>query len=407
MIEPCGPWLNVVGIGEDGFDGLSPLASQAIRAAKVLVGSTRQLNMIPPSDQERITLPSPLTDLFPQLLARRGEAVCVLASGDPMTYGIGATLSRIVQHGEMKVYSGASSFALAAARLGWPLQETTCLTVHGRPLSLVQPHIHPKARLIVLSENGTTPAHLARLLVTRGFGRSVLHVFEHMGGPREQSQSAIAESWAIDRVADLNTVAIDCAAGDDAQRFSTLAGLPDDAYRHDGQITKRDIRAVTLARLAPSPGELLWDVGAGCGSIGIEWMRTHPACRAIAVEANAGRQEMIAFNKEALGVPGLVIVAGKAPEALEGLERPDAVFIGGGVTIPGVLDRCWSALKPGGRLVANAVTVQSEVALAQWKERVGGELTRISIGHAEPLGRFDTWRGMLPVTIFSAQKVSA
>ncbi len=404
MAESGGPWLTVVGIGEDGLAGLGSAARRAVEEARVLVGGARHLAMVPPHGEERLAWPSPLAAALPSLLKMRGTAVCVLASGDPMMYGIGATLARLVAAEEMAVHPAPSAFSLAAARLGWPLAETVPLSVHGRALALVQPHIHPGARLLVLGEDGSTPAALANLLVRRGFGASRLHVLEHMGGAAERRLSGIAQSWSHDEAATLNVVAVECVAGSGAERLSTLAGLPDSAYRHDGQLTKRDVRAATLARLAPSAGELLWDVGAGCGSIGIEWMRCHPLCRAIAIESDARRQELIAENKDALGVPGLAIVAGHAPEALAGLEPPAAVFVGGGLGVPGLLEACWQALPPGGRLAANAVTMQSEAVLLEWKGRTGGELARIAVAHAEPLGRFDTWRSMLPVTVLSAVK---
>lgn len=400
-----GPWLSVVGIGEDGLAGLGEEARAVLAAAKVLYGGARHLEMVPERPgQERITWPRPLSSAYEGLLARRGTPVCVLASGDPMFYGIGATLARLVPPEEMAVWPAPSSLSLAAARLGWPLAACTCLTVHGRPLSLVHPHIHPGAKLLVLGDDGRTPAALAALLAARGFGPSRLHVLEHLGGRQERHLAGTAEGWDVAETAALNVVAVDCAAGEGARALSTLAGLPDDAFLHDGQLTKRDLRAITLSRLAPSPGELLWDVGAGCGSIGIEWMRSHPDCRAVAVEADAGRRAMIEHNRETLGVPGLRIVAGRAPEALDGLEAPDAAFIGGGVSVPGLPERVWAALRPGGRLVANAVTVQSEGVLAGWKARFGGELTRIAVQHTEPLGRFDTWRPALPVTILCSYK---
>jgi precorrin-6Y C5,15-methyltransferase (decarboxylating) len=238
----------------------------------------------------------------------------------------------------------------------------------------------------------------------RGFGPSRLSVLEHVGGEAERRIDAVANDWVDPAIADLNLIAIECIAEPDTPRLSRLAGLPDSAFRHDGQLTKRDVRAITLARLAPVPGELLWDVGAGSGSIGIEWMRAHPSCRALAIEADEGRQLLIEHNRDALGVPGLQLVRGGAPQALAGLERPDAIFIGGGVTREGVLDTCWARLKPGGRLIANAVTLQSEMTLMAWREQHGGELTRIHIAQAQPLGDFDTWRQALPITLLDVVK---
>ena len=229
-------------------------------------------------------------------------------------------------------------------------------------------------------------------------------MLEHLGGEAERRIDGAANDWADPVVADLNLIAIECIAEPSTANLSRLAGLPDSAFKHDGQLTKRDVRAVTLARLAPLPGELLWDVGAGSGSIGIEWMRAHPSCRTLAIEADTGRQALIERNRETLGVPGLQLIRGSAPQALAGLERPDAIFIGGGVTRDGVLDTCWQHLRPGGRLVANAVTLQSEMTLMNWRAQHGGELTRIHVAQAQPLGEFDTWRQALPITLLEVVK---
>ena len=345
------PWLTVVGIGEDGFSGLGKNARRALLGATQVFGGQRQLDLLPACIRaERRTWPSPFS-LAP-VLALRGEPVCVLASGDPMLFGVGASLARIVANTEMSVLPSPSSYSLAAARLGWPLQDVTTLSVVARPVAALNAHLHSGARLLVLSNDASSPATIAALLRDRGFGPSRMAVLEHLGGPAERRVDACATEWNNLPVADLNLVAIDCLADASAQPLSRIGGLPDSAFRHDGQLTKRDVRAITLARLAPLPGQLLWDVGAGSGSIGIEWMRAYPNCRTLAIEADEGRQQLIEHNRDALGVPGLQLVRGKAPQALQGLERPDAIFIGGGVTREGVLDTCWQQLKPGGRLVA-------------------------------------------------------
>jgi precorrin-6Y C5,15-methyltransferase (decarboxylating) len=396
-------WLTVVGIGEDGLDGLGAAARQAITGARVLVGGERHLALVPNvAGQQRHPWPRPFDAGC--VLAWRGTPVCVLASGDPMLFGVGATLARLVPAAEMRVLPAPSAFALAAARLGWALQDTALLSVTGRPVAAVLRHVHDGARLLVLSADGGSPAALAQALAGHGFGASRIEVLEYMGGPLEARRSGTAALWDTSRCAELNVVAIECRADADHRGWSGLAGLRDEAFQHDGQLTKRDMRAVTLAHLAPLPGELLWDVGAGSGSIGIEWMRSHPACRAIAIEAHEPRQALIARNRDALGVPGLRLVSGRAPAALEGLEAPDAIFIGGGLTVPGVPERCWDALRPGGRLVANAVTVQTEATLADLRARLGGDLVRHRQAHAEPLGRFDTWRTALPVTLWRVHK---
>ena len=397
------PWLTVVGIGEDGFRGLGKNARHALLRATRIVGAPRQLALLPACIRgAREAWPSPFS--LEPLLSRRGEALCVLASGDPMLFGVGASLARQVPGDEMVILPAPSSLSLAAARMGWPLQDVVTLSVVARPLAALNAQLFSGARLLVLSNDGQSPAAIARLLRERGFGPSRLSVLEHLGGDAERRVEGLASDWSDPPVADLNVLAIECLAERDTPRLSRLAGLPDSAFQHDGQLTKRDVRAITLARLAPAPGELLWDVGAGSGSIGIEWMRAHPSCRALAIEADDGRQQLVEYNRDALGVPGLQLIRGSAPQALQGLEPPDAIFIGGGVTRDGVLDACWAALKPGGRLIANAVTLQSEMTLMSWRDRHGGELTRIHIAQAQPLGEFDTWRQALPITLLDVTK---
>ncbi|MGV8918267.1 MAG: precorrin-6y C5,15-methyltransferase (decarboxylating) subunit CbiE [Pseudomonas sp.] len=397
------PWLTVVGIGEDGFKGLGKTARHALMGAGQVFGGQRQLDLLPACIRaERRAWPSPFS-LNP-VLEQRGTPICVLASGDPMLFGVGASLARQVGSNEMSVLPAPSSYSLAAARMGWPLQEVVTLSVVARPLAALNAQLHNGVRLLVLSNDGSSPAAIAELLRNRGFGPSHMTVLEHLGGDAERRIDELASEWSDPAIAALNLVAIDCRIDTNTPRLSLLAGLPDSAFEHDGQLTKRDVRAITLARLAPTPGELLWDVGAGCGSIGIEWMRAHPSCRALAIEADEGRQLLIEHNRDALGVPGLQLIRGSAPQALSDLEAPDAIFIGGGVTRPGVLEACWEKLRPGGRLVANAVTLQSEATLVLWREQHGGELTRIHVAQARPLGEFDTWRQALPITLLEAIK---
>jgi precorrin-6Y C5,15-methyltransferase (decarboxylating) len=397
------PWLTVVGIGEEGFKGLGKNARHALLNATRIIGGQRQLDLLPACIcGVRQLWPSPFA--LEPVLTKQGEPVCVLASGDPMFFGVGASLSRHLSSDEMLILPAPSSCSLAAARMGWPLQEVVTLSVVARPVAALNAQLSSGVRLLVLSNDGSSPAAIAALLRERGFGPSRITVLEHLGGEAERRVDGIANDWTDPVIADLNLIAIECIAEPDTLRLSRLAGLPDSAFRHDGQLTKRDVRAITLARLAPIPGELLWDVGAGSGSIGIEWMRAHPGCRALAIEADAGRQALIEHNRDALGVPGLQLVRGSAPQALTGLERPDAIFIGGGVTREGVLDTCWAELKPGGRLIANAVTLQSEMTLMAWREQHGGELTRIHIAQAQPLGDFDTWRQALPITLLDVTK---
>ncbi len=398
-------WLSVVGLGEDGLDGLSPAARRLVDSADILVGGARHLALLPEDGRTRLVWPSPMMDLLPEIGAQQDKQVCVLATGDPFCFGVGTALAKYFGHEALRVVPGTSAFSLAAARLGWSLDRVETLSLHGRPLSLLESFIQPDARLLILSENAATLQGVARLLSARGFGGSEITVLEHMGGPKERIVTGRAgEDWQIQGMADFNSLAVECLAGPEAVFRPRTAGLPDDAYHHDGQMTKREVRAATLSALMPMPDQLLWDVGAGCGSISIEWMRAERRCRAIAIERKQERLAMIGENAEALGTPGLEIVAGTAPDALEGLARPDAVFIGGGATGAGLFELCWNALKPGGRLVANAVTLESEQVLFACHAEFGGELTRIAVSRAAPVGPYHGWRPLMPVTQFSVVK---
>ncbi len=398
------PWLAIVGLGEDGFKVLTPAARALVESAEVLVGGERHLAMLPEDGRTRLTWTSPLKLLVEEILERRGQRICVLATGDPMAYGIGVTLAKRLPREEMTIIPAPSAFSLAAARLGWSLVETDQLTLHGRPLALLNAYLQPGARLLILSEDGTTPAKVARLLRDRDYDASRMTVLEHMAGSKEKVVERTAADWGEEPTADLNTLAVDCRAGAEAVLLPRAPGLPDDAFRHDGQMTKREVRAATLAALAPVAGQRLWDVGAGCGSVAIEWMRTAPRAEAIAIERKPERLALIAANATALGTPKLGVVAGAAPGALADLAAPDAVFIGGGATTEGLFEVCWQALPPGGRLVANAVTLEGEQTLVRWRHEVGGDLTRIAVSRAEPVGPFTGWRPLMPVTQFLVTK---
>ena len=396
-------WLTIVGIGEDGLSGLGAESRAAIDTADTLVGGDRHLAMIPPGAAERVAWAKPFETGLAALLERRGRPVVVLASGDPMSYGVGATLARSVPVGEMRVLTAPGAFSLAAARLGWALQRVTTLSLHGRPLDRLAWHLAPGARLLALTENGAAPAEIARWLAARGWGPSRLTVLEKLGGPGEVVTEAVADAFSDQVFADLNTLAIECRASPSTPIWSRLAGLPDEAFRHDGQLTKRAVRAATLAALAPSGAETLWDVGAGCGSIAIEWLRALEHGRAVAIERDPTRCALIAANATSLGVPDLRIVEGAAPAALAGLPAPDAIFIGGGVDGP-LLETCYAALNPGGRLVANAVTIEGETSLYAFRQIQGGELSRLAIARAEPLGGHLGWRAAAPVTQLFCRK---
>lgn len=398
--------IAVVGIGADGWAGLAGPSREALRDAEVLLGGPRQLDLLPGPDDggaagERRVWPSPLVPALPGILDElAGRRVAVLASGDPMFFGIGATLARVAGPERLRVFPHPSSAALACARLGWGSERVTVLSVVGRPLDAVRRALAPGARLVVLSAGAGSPAEIAALLAGAGWGGSAVTVLERLGAPDERVVSGTAAGWRGE--ADpLNVVAVECVPDPGLRALGETPGLPDAAYDHDGQLTKREVRAVTLAHLAPRPGELLWDVGAGSGSIGIEWMRAHRGCSAVAVESRPERAARVAANAAALGVPGLRVVTGAAPDALAGLPAPDVVFVGGGLTRDGVLDACLGALRPGGRMVATAVTVQTEAVLAAAHARHGGDLVRIQVARAEPVGAFDGWRPGMPVTIWS------
>ncbi|WP_346618613.1 precorrin-6y C5,15-methyltransferase (decarboxylating) subunit CbiE [Blastococcus montanus] len=409
MPEPDAPAAGpivVVGIGADGWDGLSPAARRSIEAADVLRGSARQLALVPPGvAAERVPWPSPLAPALRALPgAHPGRRVVVLASGDPMLSGIGTSLVRLLGPGAVDVVPHPSSVTLACARLGWAVEETQVVSVVGRPVELVVPHATPGRRVLVLGSDGSTPAAVAALLAEHGLGASRLTALAQLGGPAERAVTGTAAGWPYPETDPLVITAVEVVADPGTVPLPTVPGLPDDAYEHDGQLTKRDVRAVTLARLAPLPGQLLWDVGAGAGSIGIEWLRTHPSCGAVAIEAHPDRAARVRRNAVRLGVPGLDVVEGRAPEALAGLPAPDAVFVGGGATAPGVLDACWDALPAGGRLVVNAVTLESEAVLADRYARSGGELVRLGVAHGTPVGGFTGWKAAMPVTIWSGVK---
>jgi precorrin-6B C5,15-methyltransferase / cobalt-precorrin-6B C5,C15-methyltransferase len=392
-------WLSVVGIGEAGLAELSPLARGLVDRATILIGGQRHLNMLDPNDsRERIIWSSPIEESIELILKHRGTPVCVLASGDPLCYGIGVTLLRYLSIDQMTIVPAPSTFSLACAKLGWSLTDVETLSLCGRSPDFLAAILAPGAKLLILSAGSQTPQIVAELLTQRGYGDSRLTVLEHLGGEREAAISGIARTWSNIDVAALNAIAVECVIDADRTPLNRLAGLPDSAYHHDGQLTKQEVRAITLAALAPMPGELLWDVGAGCGSIGIEWLRSHPQCKAISIEQHARRLQFITDNMAALGTPHLQLVEGKAPEALLDLPTPDAIFIGGGTTSAGLLDTCWNALRVGGRLVANAVTLESELQLLEWHRAVGGELTRIAIQRTQSIGTFIGWKPLIPVT---------
>jgi precorrin-6Y C5,15-methyltransferase (decarboxylating) len=393
-------WLSIVGIGEDGIDGLNAAARGLIGAAEIVFGGKRHLGLAAPLIRGAARpWPSPFDGAAAEVMRHRGRPICVLASGDPFHYGVGATLAQTIDAREMIVMPAPSAFSLAAARLGWPLAHTPLLSAHGRNLDLVRPHLQPGARLLMLTSDGDGPAALARLLTLAGFGPSRLTVLESLAGPRERVRATTAAAFDLGAVDALNTVAIEVEAAADARVITRTSGLADNLFEHDGQITKREVRAVTLSSLAPRRGELLWDIGAGAGSVAIEWILADSLfMRAVAIEQRADRAARIHRNAAAFGVPGLGVVQGVAPAALAGLPPPHAVFIGGGASKPGVLDAARAALHPNGRLVVNAVTLETEALLIARHATLGGELIRIAISRAGAVGEKTGWRPAMPVT---------
>ncbi|HLG47364.1 MAG TPA: precorrin-6y C5,15-methyltransferase (decarboxylating) subunit CbiE [Reyranella sp.] len=393
-------WLSIVGIGEDGVEGLSPVARRLVAGAELVIGGKRHLALADPLiEGRRVSWPSPIGDILPEIEKVRGRPVTVLASGDPFHYGVGDLLMRAVPAEEMLCLPQPSSFSLAASRLGWSLQDVTPVSLHGRAFEAIIRHLQPGARILALSWDGETPGKLAALLNARGFGESKMTVLERMGGPGERLRHATAKGFNLGKVEPLNTIALE-VVGPASAALSLAPGLDDRLFEHDGQLTKRDVRAATLAALAPRQGELLWDVGLGAGSIAIEWLLRHPSLKAIGIEEGTERAARAARNAALLGTPDLKIVQGAAPAAFAGLPAPDAVFIGGGLGDAGVFEAVWAALKPGGRLVANAVSLGSEARLIGLFQQHGGELTRLEIaksGLAGRSGKVFVWRPAAPI----------
>ncbi len=404
-------WLRVIGIGEDGWDDLTADSRALLYESEIVLGGERHLKMIPDDWKgERIVWSSPIREAVSKIVSWRpeksagGKKVAVLASGDPLCYGIATKLLRHLPIEEIWIKPAVTTFSLMCSRVGWSLPDVETLTIHGRPVEMLYPFVQPGAKLLVLNKDEESPKHVAELLSSRGFGKSKISVMEHLGGSKERQFSGQADSWNHPNGAALNAMALECIPGSNANVLSRIPGLPDEAFLHDGQLTKREIRAVTLSKLMPIVDQVLWDVGAGCGSVAIEWMRTNPRCIAVAIEKSKSRLKLIEQNARELGVPMLNIVSGSAPEALVDLPAPDAVFIGGGLSSGNLLQTCWNALKPGGRLLANAVTLESEQKLIQWqnenaeKSGASGDLTRLSVSHVEKIGKFQAWKATRPVT---------
>lgn len=395
-------WLHIVGIGEDGMDGLTPATRAVVEAAEVIIGGDRHHQLADSVKAQRVAWPSPFDTLIDTLTGYKGKRVVVLATGDPLWFSVGARIGREIPADQITYHPQLSAFQLAAARMGWSLADVETLTVHGRPVEQMIAFIQPDQRLLILTTGSETPSQIAKFLTERGFGKSRLSVLSNMGGTSEQRADGIAETWNSD-VPPFNTLAVECVAAPDAALLPRVPGLSDDLFHHDGTMTKQEVRAVTLAKLMPMRGALLWDVGTGCGSVAVEWMRAARYARAIGIEPRADRRAMAADNALALGVPKLQLIDGVAPAALQGLEPPDAVFIGGGFSKQ-TFDHVWDALRPLGRLVVNAVTLESEARLLEMHKTYGGSLVKLQINRAEPVGPLTGWRPFMPVTQWSLIK---
>ncbi len=396
------PWLHVVGIGEDGLDGLTPATRAVVEAAEVILGGDRHHDLSGNITAERLSWPSPFNAMIETIQGLKGRRAVILVTGDPLWFSVGARIGRAIPASEIVYHPQLSAFQLAAARMGWSMPDVETLTVHGRPVEQMIAFIQPDQRLLILTTGSDTPGKIARFLSERGFGQSRMTVLAAMGGEREQRFDGTAESWAHE-VPEFNTLAVECIAAPGADLLPRVPGLPDEMFASDGTMTKQEVRAATLAKLMPMRGALLWDIGAGCGSIGIEWMRAARYARAIGIEPRADRRAMAATNALALGTPGFQIIEGSAPAALADLPAPDAIFIGGGLTAD-VFEAAWSALRPLGRLVANAVTLESEALMLDLYKKHGGQLVKLGVQRADAVGRLTAFRPLMPVTQWSLIK---
>lgn len=396
------PWLHIVGIGEDGMDGLLPATRAVVEAAEVIVGGERHHELSAAVTAERLAWPSPFDALIGMLQELKGKRVVVLATGDPLWFSVGARIGREIDPSELVYHPQVGAFQLAAARMGWSMADLETLTVHGRPVEQMIAFIQPDARLLILTTGSETPGKIAAFLTARGFGKSKMTVLANMGGEEEQRFDGVAEGWDHE-VPPFNTLAVDCIAAPDAALLPRVPGLADDLFQNDGTMTKQEVRAATLAKLMPMRGALLWDIGTGCGSVAVEWMRSASYAQAIGIEPRADRRSMAAANALALGVPKLQLVDGTVPAALQNLPAPDAVFIGGGLSRE-TFEFAWEALRPLGRMVANAVTIESEATLIALQKDYGGELVKISVERAEAIGPLSGWKPLRTVTQWSLIK---
>ena len=395
-------WLHIVGIGEDGLDGLSPATRTVVEAAEIIVGGERHHALSDSLSAERIAWPSPFDAMINTLQNYRGRRVVVLVTGDPLWFSVGARIGRTIPPDQIVYHPQLSAFQLASALMGWSIADVETLTVHGRPVEQMIAFIQPDQRLLILTTGADTPGQIAKFLTERGFGESRMTVLAAMGGENQERFDGLANSWTH-VVPAFNTLAVECVAAPDAALLPRVPGLEDALFQSDGTMTKQEVRAVTVAKLMPMRRALLWDIGTGCGSVAVEWMRAARYARAIGIEPRADRRALAAANALALGTPKLEILDGEAPEILQGLDAPDAIFIGGGLS-EAVFEVAWSALKPLGRLVVNAVTLESEIIMIGLQKIHGGQLVKLAIQRAEPIGSYRGWRPQMPVTQWSLIK---
>jgi precorrin-6B C5,15-methyltransferase / cobalt-precorrin-6B C5,C15-methyltransferase len=398
------PWLNIIGIGEDGWEGLTAKAQLTVQNADHIIGSKRTLSMLPTTTSQKHEWPQPFSAVIEQLKPLRGANTVILATGDPMNFGVARKILSFIPKSDVQITPHLSAFSLAASRMGWSLPDCDCFTIHGRPAANVECFIQPEAHLLILTQDETSIAEVCRRLIARGFENAEITVMENLNGPKERSTTFAANAAPARQWSPLNTLAVHCKASPGAKILSRLAGLPDEAFVHDGKMTKREVRAATLAALAPAPDQILWDVGAGCGSVGIEWMRSTRGCEAYAIEPLEDRRAMIATNADQLGTPRLHIIPKSAPDAYDGLPRPHAIFIGGGISVAGTVEKAWEALLPGGSMVANVVTIEGEMHLYDLQEKFGGELVRMDVSTLTKVGPHRALKPRMAVTQWRTRK---
>ncbi|VAW19464.1 Precorrin-6Y C(5,15)-methyltransferase [decarboxylating] [hydrothermal vent metagenome] len=395
-------WLDIIGVDERGIKALGANEQALLRAARNVLGPQRFIDQLASAslEQKHISWQPPFSLMIKQVEALGGTKSVILASGDPNWFGIGASLARHLKADEFTLHPALSAFQLAAARLHWPLQNIATISLHGRAVESLHRYVVPGNRILALTSGSATLFAAAKILVARKYGHSRLSVLENLGAKNERIISFLAKDADQQNIGEFFTLAIDCVADVGAPLLPAIPGLPDDFFNNDGQLTKREVRAISLARLAPFAGALLWDVGAGSGSVAIEWMRAAPGAKAICFEKDLKRCDLIAQNRLDLGVPSLEIVAGTAPASLAGRPSPDAIFIGGNVNSPQLFDACYKALKAGGIIVANAVTLEGEAALIEHHKRLGGELVQIAISRLKNIGSLSAFQPRLPITQF-------